>query len=288
MSPKTPSSPSQRLRRAAEANPLLRMGHRARTALSTPGALRERPRETLRFIFRSRQLTNFYYEDENEDEMAALVAEATGTPVDRVSSLFAELRADERLRERLARDLAQNPRRDPLPAYGYRQASYALIRLTRPRVVAELGLHDGLGAALMLRALAENAAEGHPGELHSFDLVEASGWLVGSPAPPNFHKHVGDVTELLGDVLSETGVDILIHDIGHAFPATRDLFETALGAARGRLFITSEVDPPADHLPSLARERGAGFFTFHERPKDHFWPGHEWGIAVFGAEERGA
>ena len=118
-------------------------------------SVRKNPREAARYLMRSREINNWTYELENESEVLAAVAEMVGAEP-RVMELYRdELRADFRLRHEIEATLKPVRRRDPEVRYGYRIMHYSLIRVMKPETVVELGVHDGLGAAVVLRALEE-------------------------------------------------------------------------------------------------------------------------------------
>jgi hypothetical protein len=274
----------QRLARAW----LLRFAVRLQVLLHNRSAARKRPRDALGYLFRSRELSNFTYELENMDDLARAVAEGLGAPVASVRECIDELDRDTELRDELRALLGANPKRDSDPRYGYRYMYYCVVRLTHPEVVVEVGTHDGLGAALLLRALERNAAAGHPGELHTLDQTAEAGWLIPQRLRERCTHHTGDATETLEPLLRERGCGFLIDDIGFAFPGKPWLFEAALGQATRPLTIASEFpartdgDPPTA-LFEAAEVHGGRYAEFVEQPRQHFWPGHAQGLASFAS-----
>ena len=192
-----------------------------------------------------------------------------------------ELADDRALVDELRRGLATNSRREAEPRFGYRRASHAIVRLTKPERVVEIGTHDGLGSVAIAAALARNAEEGSPGELHTLDINERSGWLVPGHLEEFVHLHVGEVAETLPAVFAEAPPDFVFQDVGHAFEHRSFVFERSVEAARGRrLILMSEIDS-APELPALCERESAAYFDFTERPHRHFWHGHTWGAGVF-------
>jgi hypothetical protein len=244
------------------------------------GAIRHRPRQSLRYVFKSKDVMHFTYELENEAAMASWLGEALSVPPAEVTALFDELRDDAWLHEGIAERLRAHPRRDDDVHYGYRLATYAIVRLTSPRVAAELGTHDGLQTAMLLRALERNGEGGAAGTLMSFDLNPDSGWLVPSELKENLVHVVGDLAETFGPALREDGVDFLMQDIGHAYPGNRGMYAEAADAANRSLHVFAEVDSETDLL-EVANERNARYSSFSEEPLDHFWHGQRWGLASF-------
>jgi hypothetical protein len=154
-------------RRDAVTNPVVLFLLRLLLVLRRSSAARERPWEALRYLVRGREVTNLTYELANVDEMVAMVALVLGTEPHALSPFVHELQSDRELRERLSAKLATRANRSRRPRYGKRQITYCLVRASKPRVVVEAGTFDGLGTAVVARALERNAAEGHPGHVHT-------------------------------------------------------------------------------------------------------------------------
>jgi len=117
---------------------------------------------------------------------------------------------------------------------------YAAVRVSRPNVVFETGVFDGLSSAVILRAMERNAV----GELISIDLpaeepiVNATdrmlegalppgcspGWIVPDCLRARYRLHLGDSKHLLPDALERyKRVNIFLHDSLHTYQ--HQLFE---------------------------------------------------------------
>ena len=271
---------SERLSRAW----LPRFAVRGRVLAANSLAARERPRDALRYLFRSNEVSNFTYELDNMDDVSATVSEALAVSPDEANRALDELADDAELRAALTALLRENPKRDSVPRYGYRYMYYCAARLVKPAVAVEVGTHDGLGAALISRALERNESEGTPGKLITLDAASNSGWLI----PPNLRSRcevvLGDVMQTLPKVIEEHGCDFLVDDIGFGFTEKPWVFETGIKLGRRPLTIGSEFPPrqpgdPQTALEQAARGAGGRYSEFIERPKDHFWPGHTLGLA---------
>lgn len=126
---------------------------------------------------------------------------------------------------------------------------YAIARLTKPRIVLETGVHDGLSSSIILRALEVNGR----GQLVSIDLPSTDlpgragrpGWLVPEAACVRWELHLGDARALLRGVAAGAGpIDLFIHDSDHS--AEHQVFE--YGAVASHLapsaIILSDQDYP--------------------------------------------
>jgi predicted O-methyltransferase YrrM len=269
------------LRRKVGANPIVRFGYKAMIVSRTPGALRKRPKESIRYLFRSREVSNYTYELSNMEEMIAVVADALGTDRERVSSYARELYGDDELREALAAGFRTNPRRNNDARYGKRTMDYSIIRARRPRVVVEVGTHDGLGTAVMLRAQQRNASEGDDGKVLCFDSFDEAGWLIPEDLRDRMSLYVGDARQTLEPVLQEHGVDYVNCDIGPYWVGQAEVYDVVCRYARGELVIRTEVVDHTSVLADVAKRHDAYYVTFRERPERHFAPGNLIGIAAF-------
>lgn len=118
---------------------------------------------------------------------------------------------------------------------------YALVRTTKPNIAVETGVAQGASTSLILEALSEN----NSGHLYSVDLPRFSddsgysyqegdfpiegfnaavipegkepGWLVDTDVRDRWTLQTGRSTDLLHDIVSNTGVDIFIHDSEHSY-----------------------------------------------------------------------
>lgn len=270
----------ERIRQALIDNRVVRFGYRMVVLARARDMVRSKPRESWEFLLHGKELTNYTYENANAADMERFVADVTGAPLPRVREMFAEIDADERLMAELGRRLESNPRRESEPKLGYRRASYAIVRLTKPEHSVELGTHDGMGAAAIASALERNAAEGSPGMLHALDLNPESGWVVPSRLRGWIRFHHGPISETLPATLGEATPEYVIVDIGHAWDEQDEVFRRVRETATGRLVLITEVDWTTN-LPDFAEATGGRYVAFKEEPLGHFWRGHVWGAAIY-------
>ena len=152
------------------------------------------------------------------------------------------------------------PGADHEPKLGKRRAVYCALRVEQPAIVAETGVHNGLGSAVVLRALERNEAEGRPGKLLAFDIEPETGWLVDRDRhSERFHFYLGDTKSTLPAVLAEHGVDFFIHDSVHQYEFEVFEFETALQHSRasGWFSITTTRASRPPSARSAAETTGA-------------------------------
>jgi predicted O-methyltransferase YrrM len=241
------------------------------------GAYRRTPTAAIRYLATGTELSNFTYDISNEGELAQVVAAALDTDVRTVVQYLEELRQDEWLEGELGALLRDHGRR-VRPIFGRRAGWYAAARVVRPRTAVETGVHDGLGSAVLLRALERNASEGAQGRLMSFDIVPAAGWLVPERLRSRWDLFVGDARKLLPHVLQHVEVDLFVHDSDHSYDHERfELKSVGVHASDGAVMITDNAQGgPA--FEEFCVEQGAEPHVFIERPSRHFYPGAGLGI----------
>lgn len=261
--------------------PPARFAYRVGVLAQHPGMVAAKPREAADYLFRNRELLNVTYELENETELAGLVAGALGASEAEASAYLAELRADTGLTESLDAALRVNRRRNDVALLGKRRALYALVRLTRPGLVVEAGIGDGLGTSVLLRALQRNQDEGAAGKLLGFDISPDAGWLVPEALRRGrLEEQLGDIGELLSNALAGHEVDLFIHDTLKSPEHERFEFETAIEHGSDRLILYSDDDSVTGMLRSVCERHGGRSRFLREQPENHFWRGNLLGLCV--------
>ncbi len=229
------------------------------------------------------RLTNFYYEIGNLGEAAALVANAMGVPPMTVHGLFDELQGDEVLRAELSARVAgrrEYPRELP---YARRAIWYAITRLSRPAVVVETGVDDGLGTATLAAALARNDAEA-PGQnprVYGFDFAkEGMGFLLPARLAPYYTLVPGNLRETLPSFLARRVPELFVQDSDHTEAHERFELGAFFEVAKQGSVIVS--DNPVPTLVAVAKERGLHVHLHSEQPLNHWYSGGNTGVVVVG------
>ena len=237
---------------------LIRTAPRRARLVGSYRAWRRSPLLALRYLLTDPEIDNFTYSIANTDELASFLAAALGANVDEIAASIRELRADGPLRGEIEDRLVSRPDRRRTMPYGRRLGWYAVARHLKPGVAIETGVHDGLGSAVLLRALARNEVDGVAGTLISIDIRSGVGWLI----PPRLRRHhdvrIGDSLGILRSVGPNRPVDLFIHDSDHRYEHETNEFETILPFTRARL------DP---HVRQRPREHGVRGLLWPPRPR---------------------
>jgi hypothetical protein len=138
---------------------------------------------------------------------------------------------------------------------------YAIVRILRPNLILETGVHDGLSSTLILRAMSRNER----GCLVSIDLpdldlpmgVSGPGWLISDELKSRWRLCLGDSHVLLPTLARKHApIDIFIHDSVHTADFQAFEYRTVRPylAPRG-LLLGDDAIP--ELMMTLAREWGS-------------------------------
>jgi hypothetical protein len=237
-----------------------------------------RPVRALRYILWDPEVESFTYEVANAQELARAAAPLLGVDAEQVCRWIDEARTD----PLLTRDRGfhwSSKRRQPL---GNRTLWYAVIRATKPKLVVEAGVHEGLGSEAILVALRRNAREGHPGTLISFDIFEDTGWLVAPELRDNWVFVLESTLSGMQRALRGRKVDLFIHETPH----TQDIINHEVGVAlrhagnRG-LTVIDSAGYTCDALRRICDSCDVACQYLLDEPLDHIVRSNGTNIAIF-------
>jgi len=194
---------------------------------------------------------------------ATILEAVIGQPAARYEALRDELVTD----PRFGQGISEKLQRIAGESFAWNQDHYflyALVRLTKPHLVLETGVFDGVFSACFLQALHVNAeADGVDGRLTSIDLpayqpISAStsrmarsylpqdcepGWVIPDYLRGRWRAHLGDSRELLPRISSELGtIDLFFHDSLHTYDHMMFEYRTIWPRLRaGALLLSHDV-----------------------------------------------
>jgi predicted O-methyltransferase YrrM len=117
---------------------------------------------------------------------------------------------------------------------------YAAVCITRPEIVLETGVADGLSSALMLAAMETNGV----GALHSIDIASDVGALIADRS--RWHLHVvsdGDPDACAAVIRSIADLDLFLHDGNHEFEYQTAEYDAAWATLRrGGHLMSDDID----------------------------------------------
>jgi predicted O-methyltransferase YrrM len=117
---------------------------------------------------------------------------------------------------------------------------FAAIRHTRPSIVLETGVADGLSTAIMLRAMEANGA----GELHSVEISETVGLFVSDARRWHLHVVDADRPDACGQVVKQLPMlDMFLHDGNHGYAYQSLEYRSSWPRLRpGGLLMSDDID----------------------------------------------
>lgn len=205
----------------------------------------------------------------SEDECVEFLVPLTDAPAESVRTYYREVVNDDHFRADLKAALDRTDARPTEFVPNWRDVLYALVRATRPDTVVETGVYDGLSASYMLRALARN----DHGTLVSIDIEDTEilpsdlpdvepGWVVPDSLRSRWDLRLGDARTLLPAVVSETTIDLFLHDSNHDADHMTFEFETAAeGMEPGAILLADNVEYN-DAFETFAAENLTSVRTF--------------------------
>ncbi len=239
-----------------------------------------RPIRALRYVLWDPEVESFSYDLANPNELAAFLPPSLG-----MEPAPAEGGSDEARRDPvLTRDRGfhwSSKRRQPL---GNRTLWYVVIRATKPRLVVEAGVHEGLGSEMILVALRRNAAEGHPGKLVSFDIFEDTGWQVAPELRDNWEFVLESTLTGMERVLRGRAVDLFIHETPHVEEFIVPEVTAAARHTGERLTVIDTSGHTCAALRQMASACGGTCDYFLDHPLDHIVRSNGTNLAVLEPE----
>lgn len=241
-----------------------------------PGEWRGRPWRQLAYVLLDPEVDTFTYSPANTGELLERLARVLGRPPEELAGYLAEAESDRELGAAVAADIGWRvaflKRRQRLPAHHL--SAWIVIRATKPQLVVETGILEGLGSRTMLQALRRNGAEGQPGRLASFDVLPGAGEpLVPERLRGGWEPTYEPTPDSLRNHLEGREVGLYVHDSVPTGEHLRAELEQVLPrAAPGAVLMTATGW--AGVLEELGAGLGVAVETLRERPRDHFYGGN--------------
>ena len=226
------------------------------------------------------EFSNYYYDlnESNRSDLASLISAITETPFKQVEALFDELENNENLRAHISNSWARDPMMsDAKLGYGRRLGWYAFIRILKPKIVVETGVHHGVGSCVITSALIKNAEDGFIGQYFGTDIDKNAGKLLVQPYSKFGKILYGDSINSLKQ-LNES-VDIFINDSDHSGEYEKLEYETINSKLSANALILGDNSHATNSLRTFSQSTERNFIFFKELPREHWYPGAGIGIS---------
>ena len=226
------------------------------------------------------EFSNYYYDlnESNRSDLASLISAITETPFKQVEALFDELENNENLRAHISNSWARDPMMsDAKLGFGRRLGWYAFIRILKPKIVVETGVHHGVGSCVITSALIKNAEDGFIGQYFGTDIDKNAGKLLIKPYSKFGKILYGDSIESLKQLTDS--VDIFINDSDHRGEYEKLEYETINTKLSKKALILGDNSHATNSLRIFSQATDRNFIFFKEIPREHWYPGAGIGIS---------
>lgn len=247
-------------------------------------------RAWITWLFKSREESNFTYaltERCQINFIAGLSGILDQSP-DVIREYLSEIQDDADFRSHMAGLLPTHPdryRTDREPYVGRRMVWYAVVRATKPKVVVETGVDQGMGAVVLCAALKRNASEGHPGRYFGTDINPLAGYFLKGE-----YAEFGKV--LYGDSLKSLEtldkIDLFINDSDHSANYEQAEYELIKNKLTPRAIVLGDNSHVTSELAEFSMRHGRRFVFLPEEPANHWYKGAGIGISTPGISSFGA
>ena len=225
--------------------------------------------------------SNFFYDltDLNKEHLAQTIAFITNSKIEKVLTYFDELLSNKDLYNHLTNYLKKSPEygTEIEFAYGRRIGWYAFVRLTKPKIIIETGVDQGVGACVLSSAILKNRDEGFDGEYIGTEINPNAGKLFQEP-----YNKVGkiiyqDSLKTLSKI--NVGIDLFINDSDHSSEYEYKEYLEIEKKLTPNSFILGDNSHVTNCLSQFSRKTQRNFIFFKETPKKHWYPGAGIGIS---------
>lgn len=231
------------------------------------------------WIFSDAEFSNYYYalSQRNLNELRSLISVLTNTSKVEILSYFNEIIHDESLAKKIRTGLRKSETSSMQSLIGRRIGWYTIIRVLKPRLVVETGVHHGVGSLVISAALRRNLDEGFKGEYLGTEINSNHGRLFWDNFPEMGTIQYGDSVETLNSL--EREIDIFINDSDHSSSYESQEYEIIWNKLSKNGLVISDNCHASDSLFTVSLRNDWCFQVFREEPLDHWYPGGSIGFS---------
>jgi predicted O-methyltransferase YrrM len=241
-------------------------------------------RNWIAWLFKSREDGNFTYNLTQRCQLnflAGLSSILNKSP-DVIRKYLSEIQEDAEFNNHIAGLLPKHPDRystDPKPRVGRRMVWYAIVRATKPEVVVETGVDQGMGAIVLCAAIKRNASEGHPGKYFGTDINPSAGYFL-----KDEYAKFGTILyeDSLKSLEALDKIDLFINDSDHSANYERAEYELVRSKLSPRAIVLGDNAHVTSELAEFSMLHGRRFVFFSEELENHWYKGAGIGISTPG------
>ena len=224
--------------------------------------------------------SNFYFNltPINIDQLIQVIALVTGFNYNEVNNIIIEIQNDDDLKEHIRKGVTNsNYGKDIKVEFSRRLGWYAFVRLLKPKLVVETGVHHGVGSCVITKALMINATEGFKGKYIGTDIDPSAGKLLSDKYLKYGRIIYGDSIKSLQTINNK--IDIFINDSDHSADYEYNEYQAIKDKLSNNSLVLGDNSHVTDKLSKFSNEENRQFVYFAEKPKNHWYPGAVIGIS---------
>ncbi len=232
--------------------------------------------DSIEWINQRTPLSNHYYDldDFNSVEICYFLSQNLNQPFETISNYLMEILNEERMDPFVKSNLPSNVQF----GFGRRVVWYVAVRVLKPKIVVETGVHEGMGTYVICRALEMNEIEGYMGLALGTEINPNCGRLI----PERLRKYsrimLGDSLETLKNLTSN--IDIFINDSNHDAEYEFEEYTVIEKLLSKNSLILGDNSHATHSLRKFCQLTGRLFYFLPETPKNHWYLGAGVGFAV--------
>lgn len=224
------------------------------------------------------EFSNYYYDitELNKKYIASNIATLFKFPIDQVMGYIEEIENNPILEKSISDFKGKNlSYQDSKIFPGRRLAWYCIIRVTKPNLVVETGVHNGLGGTVILLGLQKNGF----GKYIGIDINPNSGEMIPSELRDSSQLVIAD-SKHLHNLLSPNSVDLLITDSDHRYEFEMQELVNSESILSDNSVIISDNSHDSTALLDFAIQKNRNFLYIQELTKNHWYAGAGIGIST--------
>ncbi len=232
------------------------------------------------WCFKDTEDDNFYYDltDLNVEHFKYSIAAVAKVDPGVVQGYIDEIKNDSWVRDFITEGLrTSHYQKDIKFEFSRRIGWYAFARILKPKLIVETGVHHGIGACVLTRALMKNKEEGYEGKYFGTDIDRNAGKLLRAPLSGFGEILYGDSLKSLKGIKEK--IDLFINDSDHSADYEMKEYEEVREKLSSNAVILGDNSHVTNKLSKFSGETGRDFIFVAEKPKNHWYPGAGIGIS---------
>ena len=235
---------------------------------------------SIKWIFLKTEESNFNYRitTQNKLYLASFIASVTGCKVKSAEGFMLEIESNGELKAHFSEHLSESIDRKRIEIdYARRIGWYAFIRATKPKLVVETGVDNGVGSCVIAAALIRNLEDGFSGRYIGTEINKDAGKYFSGVFSTVGEIRYGDSIELLEQIRED--IDLFINDSDHDVDYEYNEYMTIRNKLSPQAIILGDNSHVSNSLVKFSNENGRSFLFFQEKPDKHWYPGAGIGIS---------